>query len=183
VAVAAAVGAGFMSHLILDEIWSVGVKRGQVTLKKSFGTALKLWGNDTWANVSCYGKLLVVTFLVFQDPVWMYDGASPGEGMIQLAQKLIDKARGRSADEDLPPLREIPRESDETRGFATRQDPYAQPQTQYYVPQHGQPQYVQPQYGDPRGVQPRYVAPQYSYPQQQYQYPPPQNNGRWIYQR
>jgi membrane-bound metal-dependent hydrolase YbcI (DUF457 family) len=180
--VAAAVGAGFMSHLVLDEIWSVGVKRGQIALKKSFGTALKLWGHDTWGNISCYGKLLLVTFLVFQDPVWMYDGASPGESVIQLAQKLIDKVRGRSADEDPPPLQEIPRESDEARGFAARQDPYGRPPTEYYVPQYGQPQYVQPQYGNPRVVQPRYV-PQYGQPQPQYQYPPPQDNGRWIYQR
>lgn len=181
--VAAAVGAGYMSHLVVDEIWSVGVKRGQIALKKSFGTALKLWGGDTWGNISCYGKLALISLLVFHDPVWMYNGTSPGSGVIQMAQSLINKVRGRSADDDLPPLREIPRDPDEARGFTARQDPYAQPQTQYYVPQYEQPRYVQPQYGAPRVVQPRYVAPQYGYPQQPNQYPPPQNEGRWIYQR
>lgn len=60
-----AVVLGFMSHLVLDEIWSVqlSARRG-VRLKKSFGTAIKLWGPSTWANLSAYGKLGALVLLV-----------------------------------------------------------------------------------------------------------------------
>ncbi|GAB5403821.1 MAG: hypothetical protein Aurels2KO_20520 [Aureliella sp.] len=66
-----AVVLGFMSHLILDEIWSVDFKRGKYAFKRSFGTALKLWGNDRWANYVTYTKLGVISFLVYQDEGFM----------------------------------------------------------------------------------------------------------------
>jgi hypothetical protein len=67
---------GFMSHLILDEIWSVSFKYGIPRFKKSFGTALKLWGESTWGNISCYAKLAVLTYLAFNDPSWIRDAAA-----------------------------------------------------------------------------------------------------------
>lgn len=66
-----AVVVGFMSHLILDEIWSVDFRRGKYSFKSSFGTALKLWGNNSWANYMTYGKLAVVSLLVWQDEGFM----------------------------------------------------------------------------------------------------------------
>ena len=45
-------------------------------MKKSFGTAVKFWGNRTWANVSTYGKLAILTFIVMNDPVWMEQGVN-----------------------------------------------------------------------------------------------------------
>jgi len=60
---------GFFSHLALDEIYSVDLKN--VKIKKSFGTAIKFWGESWWANVSVYAKLLVLTALAFGDPVVM----------------------------------------------------------------------------------------------------------------
>ncbi len=68
---AGAVLLGFMSHLILDEIWSVGVKRGQLYLKSSSGTAIKLWGDSIWANFTTYSKVAILSYLVSQDPKWM----------------------------------------------------------------------------------------------------------------
>jgi membrane-bound metal-dependent hydrolase YbcI (DUF457 family) len=59
---------GFMSHLVLDEIWAVQWKLGMVHFKKSFGTALKLWDKVWWANVSTYAKLLLLTYLVMNEP-------------------------------------------------------------------------------------------------------------------
>ncbi len=59
---------GFMSHLILDEIYSVEWKSGAWRLKKSSGTALKLWGDDHWANFSTYAKLLVVAVIILGEP-------------------------------------------------------------------------------------------------------------------
>ena len=114
--VSLAVAAGFMSHLILDEIWSIGVKRGQIALKKSFGTAIKLWGDSLWANFSCYGKLVVLSYLVLHDPVWMYHSTPPTENIRLMAQKLVDRVRGKltdtaeDTDEALEPLRKIPRQ-------------------------------------------------------------------------
>ncbi len=66
-----AVVIGFMSHLVLDEVWSVEFRRGKYTFKKSFGTALKLWGSSRWANYMTYAKLLVIGVLVYQDEGFM----------------------------------------------------------------------------------------------------------------
>jgi len=112
--VSAAVAVGFMSHLILDEIWSIGVKRGQLAIKKSFGTAIKLWSNNLWGNVSCYGKLVALSYLVLHDPIWMYDGVTPTDDIRMIAQKVINRMQGNS-DDEMPPLREIPRNNDYER--------------------------------------------------------------------
>ena len=48
---------GYMTHLILDEIWAVEVKGGHVRLKKSFGTALKLFGDVPSANSATWALL------------------------------------------------------------------------------------------------------------------------------
>ena len=69
--VAGAVLLGFLSHLVLDEIWSIGFRRGLPRLKKSFGTAMKIWGDSLWANVSTYAKVILLTYLVAKDPQWM----------------------------------------------------------------------------------------------------------------
>jgi membrane-bound metal-dependent hydrolase YbcI (DUF457 family) len=66
---AGALMVGFLSHLALDEIYSVDLKN--VKVKKSFGTALKFWGESWLANVSCYAKLLILSALAFGDPVIM----------------------------------------------------------------------------------------------------------------
>lgn len=66
-----AVVLGFLSHLILDELWSIDFKRGKYTFKKSFGTAMKLWGNNRWANFVTYTKLAIISFLVYQDEGFM----------------------------------------------------------------------------------------------------------------
>ncbi|MBX3415177.1 MAG: metal-dependent hydrolase [Pirellulales bacterium] len=68
---AGAVMAGYLSHLVLDEIWSIDFRRFR--LKSSFGTALKLWGDNGWANFSTYAKLAVLTYVSINDPMWMYN--------------------------------------------------------------------------------------------------------------
>jgi hypothetical protein len=65
-----AVVLGYMSHLFLDELWSIEWKHG-LHLKSSFGTALKLFGHDWWANISIFAKLAVLTFVIHQGPNWM----------------------------------------------------------------------------------------------------------------
>lgn len=67
-----AVVLGFLTHLVLDEMWSFQVRRGRLKIKQSFGTALKLWSRrSTWANVSTYGKLFFFVALAIGDPYLM----------------------------------------------------------------------------------------------------------------
>jgi hypothetical protein len=60
--------AGFMSHLILDEVYAVEWKGGHWRFKKSFGTALKFYGDDGWANFSTYAKLVIVAMIILGEP-------------------------------------------------------------------------------------------------------------------
>jgi membrane-bound metal-dependent hydrolase YbcI (DUF457 family) len=68
---AGAVMLGVMSHLILDEIYSVEWHRGRIRFKKSFGSAIKLWGSNIWANLSAWGKLALVVLLIMGEPMVM----------------------------------------------------------------------------------------------------------------
>jgi len=88
---AGAVVIGFMSHLVLDEIYSIQFKRGRIGLKKSFGTAVKFWGHRSlWANVSTYAKVIVLTYVVLRDPVWM-DDLEPHKGQVHhMADQMVD---------------------------------------------------------------------------------------------
>jgi hypothetical protein len=72
---AGAVFIGFMSHLILDEIWAVQFSGGP-RLKSSFGTALKLWDKVWWANISAYAKLILLTYVLMNESAWQ-----PGHGV------------------------------------------------------------------------------------------------------
>ena len=63
---AGAVMLGFASHLVLDEIWSIDLRR--LRLKSSFGTAVKLWGNCWWANLVTYANVALLALLIFEDP-------------------------------------------------------------------------------------------------------------------
>jgi membrane-bound metal-dependent hydrolase YbcI (DUF457 family) len=170
---------GFCSHLLLDEIWSVGVKRGQIALKKSFGTAFKLWSsNSLWANFSCYAKLVLLSYLVLHDPVWMYNDQSPTQSFQMIAQRFVDRLKGNqvanSKDyDDLPPMREIPRSQleEQYRFENEREQPYSHP---------AQPQPYQDRFGRNSNWQEQ----EYSAPA-----PPPRfrdhrsEEDRWLYQR
>lgn len=70
---------GVFSHLMLDEIYSVEWAGGRWRFKKSFGTALKLWGDSPWANFSVYWKLALVVVMILSEPTVMerYGQLSP----------------------------------------------------------------------------------------------------------
>jgi membrane-bound metal-dependent hydrolase YbcI (DUF457 family) len=59
--------AGFLSHLILDEVYSVEWSGLAVKLKSSAGSAVKLWGKSFPANVFTYGLLFTLTYAVMVD--------------------------------------------------------------------------------------------------------------------
>ncbi len=75
---ASAVVLGYLSHLVLDEIYSVEWHHGHLRLKQSFGTALKLFGRSGWANFSVYGKLVLLSALIFFGPQWPQPPHQPG---------------------------------------------------------------------------------------------------------
>ena len=69
---AGAVTLGFLSHLVLDEIWSFQLRNGRLNVKKSFGTALKFFGKDRWANAGMAGLVGLLAFLAVGDPMLMH---------------------------------------------------------------------------------------------------------------
>jgi hypothetical protein len=91
-----ALAAGYLSHLVLDEIWSLSLNRGRLKIKKSFGTALKIWGQSTWANVSTYAKLAVLAALAFGDPIVMArfqeDVVQKGRDVERTASEVLHRA-------------------------------------------------------------------------------------------
>ncbi|MBI3465655.1 MAG: metal-dependent hydrolase [Planctomycetes bacterium] len=91
---------GFLSHLVLDEIYSVDV-RG-LRLKHSFGTAVKLWSDSLWANFSTYAKLAILTVAALSDPIWEAELPPQDREIPRLASQLVDRLRGASAKLNLP---------------------------------------------------------------------------------
>ena len=90
---ASAVGIGFLSHLLLDELWSVSFKRFVPRLKKSSGTAFKLWGDNRWANFSTYAKLALLMVLALGDPLLMNWLGYHDHGLPQFADKWVMESK------------------------------------------------------------------------------------------
>ena len=55
-------------HFSLDEIYAVEFKTGRWRTKKSFGTAMKLWGGNSRSNFAAYAKLAIVGMGVVGEP-------------------------------------------------------------------------------------------------------------------
>jgi hypothetical protein len=88
-----AVVLGFMSHLVLDEIYSVEWRLGRVRLKSSFGTAVKLWGHKAMLpNLITYSIVGVLTFAIVNDPTIVSHDAALREFQ-QIAEGLRDRLR------------------------------------------------------------------------------------------
>ena len=68
--ICSAVVVGFLSHLILDEIWSVKLGMFGPSFKKSFGTALKFAGPTLWSNVLTYVLAGLLGIATAQDAAW-----------------------------------------------------------------------------------------------------------------
>jgi membrane-bound metal-dependent hydrolase YbcI (DUF457 family) len=68
---AGAVFLGYVSHLVLDELYSIEWYRGRLRLKRTFGSALKLFSRKWWPNVSTFVKLAILTYVALKEPGWM----------------------------------------------------------------------------------------------------------------
>ena len=67
-----AVVIGFVSHLFLDEVYAVDWQGKLPRKKKSFGTALKFFGNSKLANTVTYAKLAILVVLITSDDYIMH---------------------------------------------------------------------------------------------------------------
>ena len=73
---AGGVAAGFLSHLVLDEFYSVEWTGIRLRLNKSAGSAVKLLGKNHFANILAYSLLAGLTYLslinggVLNEPSW-----------------------------------------------------------------------------------------------------------------
>ncbi len=65
--VGAGVALGFFSHLLLDEIYSVEFDGLKVGLKKSSGTAIKMFGEAFWPNVLSFSLAATLTYATLMD--------------------------------------------------------------------------------------------------------------------
>ncbi len=145
---AGAVLAGFMSHLILDEIYSVEWRSGAWRLKKSSGTAFKLWGDDGWANFTCYAKLLLVAGVILGEPSVMEQIQSRNPELARRYQELQGQYRGwsdeivQSVEAQSPAVESAAVEARSSwNPFAGQQQPQAQPPAaaNYLPPPEAQP--------------------------------------------
>ncbi|HVW39412.1 MAG TPA: metal-dependent hydrolase, partial [Pirellulales bacterium] len=87
---AGAVVIGFMSHLILDEIWSVERSGVGLHLKSSFGTAVKFYSPCWWSNALAYATLFAVAVLVLNDPIWA-DVSPAAARLHSVASDIVDR--------------------------------------------------------------------------------------------
>ena len=62
-----AVVIGFISHLVLDEVYAVNWEGKLPTAKRSFGTAMKFFGKDSLPNVLAYTNLILLIVMVFNE--------------------------------------------------------------------------------------------------------------------
>jgi putative flippase GtrA len=103
----AAVVLGFLIHLLLDEFWSFEMRRGRLRIKRSLGTALKLWTTrGLWPNVTTYGKLALLVVLVVEDPYLM---DQLGVEQIDFAQQSRQWVQQVIEPQDSPPDARTPR--------------------------------------------------------------------------
>ncbi|EMI54784.1 membrane protein containing DUF457, transmembrane [Rhodopirellula sallentina SM41] len=149
---------GFMTHLILDEIWSLDFSRGRMRVKKSFGTALKFFGKDWWANVSVWGKLALLCYLAWGDHAILD----------RLRQRVrLDRERYTIPGPDAFPGVQIPIYP--SSGDSNSAPPYPAPAQQYPAPaqQYPAPAQQYPAPAEPYGV----PAQPYGVPTQPYGVP------------
>ena len=85
--------AGFMTHLVLDEMYSVDV--GDVRIKQSFGTAMKLVDMKHWGQTSAMAVAMVLAFLVTPSTKTFVEGASSKSLWTALQGRLLPAERDR----------------------------------------------------------------------------------------
>ncbi len=84
---------GFLSHLVLDEFYSVGWSGVRLKLNKAAGSALKLFGKNAAANVLTYSLLAGLTYILLHQEGLLDDLQNPARSPFRQAVEEIP-ARG-----------------------------------------------------------------------------------------
>ena len=84
--ISGAVVLGFLTHLVLDEIWSVRLGLFGTKVKKAFGTALKFHGPVLWSNIVAYVLVIALGLIAATD-------AARTERMSMVRQQMEQAAR------------------------------------------------------------------------------------------
>ena len=94
------VGLGFLSHLILDEMYSVQWDGAKVKLAKSAGSAMKFFGMKAVPNAVAMGLLLCLTYATLVKSGLVRDpGRIPAPETMNASSELDDAPLFRVADE------------------------------------------------------------------------------------
>jgi hypothetical protein len=139
---AGGVALGVLSHLMLDEIYAVEFAHGRWRLKKSFGTAIKFWGDNGWANFSCYAKLLIVAAMIVGEPSVIEQIQTRHPDLARRVEEL--QGEYRTIASELPRLPAIPSQAQPNSSwnpFARQSVPSTPPD---YQPQATHPQATTP---------------------------------------
>lgn len=94
------IGLGFLSHLILDELYSVQWDGSRVKLKRSSGTALKFFGPDFLPNGLALGLTMFLTYASLTSAGLLPDPyKDPAPEMLDITGELDSAPVFRMADE------------------------------------------------------------------------------------
>jgi hypothetical protein len=93
-------GLGFLSHLVLDEMYSVQWDGAKVKLAKSAGSAMKFFGSDALPNGVTMGLLLCLTYATLVEAEILRDpGKTPAPETFQITAELPDAPLFRIAEQ------------------------------------------------------------------------------------
>jgi hypothetical protein len=88
---AVSVGLGFLSHLVLDEMYSVQWDGSRVRFAKSAGSALKFWGDAALPNGVALGLLIFLTYAVLVELNYIRDPSKvPAPEVLEVTSELPD---------------------------------------------------------------------------------------------
>ncbi|MEZ6132266.1 MAG: metal-dependent hydrolase [Planctomycetaceae bacterium] len=97
---AVGVALGFLSHLILDEMYSVQWGGGRVRLKRSSGSALKFFGAEAVPNGLCLGLMMFLSYATLTSVGLLPDPENkPAPDMLDITSELDSAPEYRMADE------------------------------------------------------------------------------------
>ncbi len=102
VLMAVGVGIGFLSHLVLDEMYSVQWDGMKVRLAKSSGSAMKFFGSEALPNGVTMGLLLCLSYATLVEAGVVRDpGQAPAPEQIRMTSDLKDAPPFRIAEENV----------------------------------------------------------------------------------
>ena len=87
---ATAVVIGYLTHLLLDELYAVEWYRGRLRFKNTFGTAFKLFSRSLLPNFVTYGLLFLAAATTWYDPMWTIPDRPNPRTFQQVAHDLLD---------------------------------------------------------------------------------------------